>query len=136
MDTLLFCIYRHRKCPAPHMFRYLKDPACCLGSERIAKRVLACMEAGGVNRQVFKAHCLRGATATHLLKLGVQADVVRARGGLEHDKNVGHLLFPPPPVSRLASAALGGKFGRQAIYYVSRARSAGLPKRSRSRKAK
>ena len=48
LDTLLFYIDRHRKCPAPHMFRYLKDPAPCLGSERIAKRVLACMEAGGV----------------------------------------------------------------------------------------
>ena len=88
LDTLLFYIYRHRKCPAPHMFRYLKDPASCLGSERIAKRVLACMEAGGVNTQVFKAHSLRGATATHLLKMGVQADVVRARGGWSTKKTL------------------------------------------------
>ena len=32
LETLLVYIYRHRNCPAPQMFRYLKDPACCLGS--------------------------------------------------------------------------------------------------------
>ena len=75
--------------------------------------------------QVFKAHSLRGATATHLLKMGVQADVVRARGGWSATKTL-DTYYP-----RLHQCR-----DWQAIYYGSSARSAGFPRRSRRRKAK
>ena len=62
------------------MRRYLGDPACCLGSQRIAKEVLACKDAGGLDTEVFEAQSLHGSTATQLLKEGVQADVFRVKG--------------------------------------------------------
>ena len=136
LDTLLFYICRHRHCPAPHMFRYLKDPPCCLGSERIAKRVLACMEAGWGEHASLQSTQPPRSHGNAPTENGGAGRRGPGKGGLEHDKNAGHLLFPPPPVSRLAAAALGGKCGRQAIYYVSSARSAGFPRRSRRRKAK
>ena len=54
LETLLFYINRHRSCPAPQIFRYLKYPACCLGSEGMAKRELACIEAGWWKRKTSR----------------------------------------------------------------------------------
>jgi hypothetical protein len=42
--------------------------------------MLVLMEEQGIETRVFKAHSLRGATATHLLKKGVPHSLVQARG--------------------------------------------------------
>jgi len=80
LETIRMYLYRHMEHPAQTMFRYTKEPQHCLGPERIAKRVLAKMEQLGININIFKAHSLRGATATHLLKTGASKTLVQARG--------------------------------------------------------
>jgi hypothetical protein len=67
--------------PAPFLLRYTNDGRFCMGAERIAKRLLAIMAQHGIDTEVFKAHSLRGATATHLMRVGVPRHEVRARGG-------------------------------------------------------
>ena len=62
------------------MFRYIKDPGQCLGADRLAKRVLQKMNELGIQTEVWKAHSLRGATATHLMAQGVPQTMVQARG--------------------------------------------------------
>ena len=64
----------------PLVIRHTGEPALCLGSERIAKRLMHIMEEVGIDTSIFKAHSLRGATATHLLKKGVSQDLVQGRG--------------------------------------------------------
>ena len=63
----------------------MNAPAKCLGSKRIAKRTVDVMKRVGLDVQIFKAHSLRGATATKLLRLGVPKNLVRARGGWKLD---------------------------------------------------
>ena len=65
----------------PHLLRYLDRPNQCLGSERIAKRFLGVLTQHGVGATIFKAHSLRGAVATFLLRSGVPKDWVQCRGG-------------------------------------------------------
>ena len=79
-ETLLAYVHAHRHHPALFLFRYVKEPHFCLTAERLAKRLLVLMEAEGIETRVFKAHSLRGATATHLLKQGVPHSLVQARG--------------------------------------------------------
>jgi integrase len=67
--------------PATTMFRHLNAPQMTLSAERIAKRQLAALEALGVDTSVFKAHSLRGATATQLLRDGCPQRLVQSRGG-------------------------------------------------------
>ena len=78
--TLLEYMHRHLNQPALFLFRYTKDPSQCLGSERLAKRLLQVMQQCGIDTATFKAHSLRGATATHLLAKGTPISHVQARG--------------------------------------------------------
>ena len=79
-ETLLAYMAKHLLFPAQFLFRYIADATQCLGAERIAKRLLNVMRDAGIDTQIFKAHSLRGATATHLLARGVPAHMVQARG--------------------------------------------------------
>jgi len=79
-ETLLAYVAKHLQSPAQFLFRYIADATQCLGAERIAKRLLNVMTAAGIDTHIFKAHSLRGATATHLLARGVPAHMVQARG--------------------------------------------------------
>ena len=79
-DLVLEYLYRHRDTPAPHMFRNQNNPALCIGAQRIAKHCLIAMDAVGINTRIFKAHSIRGATATFLLSLGVEKSLVKSRG--------------------------------------------------------
>ena len=74
-------LYQYLERPAPFLLRYATDGRFCIGAERIAKRLLAIMARHGINTQVFKAHSLRGATATHLMRVGAPRHEVQARGG-------------------------------------------------------
>ena len=38
------------------------------------------MQKAGIQTDIFKAHSLRGATATHLLRQGVSMDLIQGRG--------------------------------------------------------
>ena len=88
LTNLIDYMYKHRKNPAPFLIRYIKEPGCCMGGERIAKRLLHLMASLGVNTEVFKAHSLRGATATHLLRLGVPQTMVQARGAWSDNRTL------------------------------------------------
>ena len=78
---LLAYVHAHRHAPALFLGCNTKQPWTCLGSERIAKRLFHIMAQEGVDTKVFKAHSLRGATATWLLRKGARRDMVQARGG-------------------------------------------------------
>ena len=78
--TLLEYLTRHLMIPGLYLFRYVNKPWEYLGSERLAKRLLAIMTEENIDTQVFKAHSLRGATATHLLQQGTSQTLVQARG--------------------------------------------------------
>jgi hypothetical protein len=80
LDTVLEYVHKHRDSPALFMFRSTVKPYQCLGAERLAKRMLAVMDTVGINTETFKAHSLRGATATHLLRQGVSHHLVKTRG--------------------------------------------------------
>ena len=71
LDTLLVYMERFIEHPAPFLFRYVAEPSKCLQSERLAKRVKLRMAEVGIDVGVFKAHALRGATATRLLRNGM-----------------------------------------------------------------
>ena len=73
--------WEHVAHPAPYLSRYEREPARCLGSERIAKRCLLVLKRVGVDINVFKSHSLRGATATHLAAMGVPLPWIQGRGG-------------------------------------------------------
>ena len=59
-----------------------------MDSERIAKQLLDTMKSVGINVDIFKAHSLRGATATHLLTKGVSQDLVQSRGHWTTSQNM------------------------------------------------
>ena len=65
LQTLVHYMHAHLSYPAPFLIRHTGEPALCLGSERIAKRLMHIMEEVGIDTSIFKAHSLRGATATH-----------------------------------------------------------------------
>ena len=52
-----------------------------MGAQRIAKRTLEVMGRAGIDTKIFKAHSLRGATATAMIEKRVPKDHVQARGG-------------------------------------------------------
>ena len=52
-----------------------------MGAQRIAKRTLEVMGRVGIDTKIFKAHSLRGATATAMMEKGMPKDYVQARGG-------------------------------------------------------
>ena len=85
-DLVLEYIYRHRDTPAPYMFRNRNNPSLCIGVQRIAKYCLIAMEGVGINTRIFKAHSIRGATATFLLSLGVEKSLVKSRGNWSSEK--------------------------------------------------
>ena len=72
---------RHLYMPGELLVGCVSDPFSPMSAQRIAKRTLLGMKQVGIDTSVFKAHSLRGATATHFLEKGVQRDHVRARGG-------------------------------------------------------
>ena len=78
--NLVCYLFAHRLHPNIFLFRHDKDPTLCLGAERIAKKVLHLMGKAGVDTNIFKAHSLRAATATHLLREGVPKDLIQGRG--------------------------------------------------------
>ena len=83
-ETLESCkryLEQHRHYPNERFLRHEKLPWASLGSERIAKLALNIMQQAGIDTRAFKAHALRGAAATHLLKKGVPREWVQARGG-------------------------------------------------------
>ena len=86
LKNLLEYVHIHREHPALFLFRYANNPSFCLSSERLAKRLLLLMDGKGINTRVFKAHSLRGATATHLLRQGVPHSLVQARGAWSSSK--------------------------------------------------
>ena len=81
LQTLLEYVWLHLDFPAPYLIRYVHEPHKCMGSERIAKRVKERMQELGIPTEAFKAHSLRGATATTLLMHGMEPQWVQARGG-------------------------------------------------------
>ena len=80
LDTVFAYMYEYRAQPALFLFRSTVKPHQCLGSERLAKRLLDVMQSVGIDTEIFKSHSLRGATATHLLKEGVPHHLVQSRG--------------------------------------------------------
>ena len=81
LSNLINYIHDHLQYPAPFLIRDTQHKHKCLGAERIAKRTLQVMQRQGINVNTFKAHSIRGATATHMLKKGVPQTLVQARGG-------------------------------------------------------
>ena len=80
-DLVLAYVWRHRNCPGVKMFRQLPHPAFPQGAERLAKRTLKVMESVGLDTTIFKAHSVRGASATFFMQAGVPKELVQARGG-------------------------------------------------------
>ena len=80
LRTLTEYLYRHRNHPGQFLFRHVNDLYKCLGAERLAKRLLHMMRTSGLDTETYKAHSLRGATATHLLRLGLPINWVQSRG--------------------------------------------------------
>ena len=56
-------------------------PVAPIGAERVVKLTLAAMLAAGVSTDVFKSHSLHGAAASGAVLDGVDAELIRARGG-------------------------------------------------------
>jgi hypothetical protein len=79
--TLCHYMVRHISWPAPYLCRYIDQPGVCLGAERIAKRFLHVMKVQNVDTTLFKAHALRGAVATYMLRSGIPKEWVQSRGG-------------------------------------------------------
>ena len=67
--------------PAPFLLHYHNDLHRCLGAEAVAKVVLTLMTDCGIDTRLFKAHSVRGASATALLAAGVDQTLPRQRGG-------------------------------------------------------
>ena len=78
----------HIRFPAMFLFRYTKEQGSCFTAERLTKKVLEQIWKLGNDITVWKAHSLRGATATHLLAQGCPQTLVQARG---HWSNQGTL---------------------------------------------
>ena len=78
--TLKEYLRRHVSYPNVFLLRYEKRPEQVLQSERVAKRALQVMQRVGIDVRIFKAHSLRGATATHLMEHGMSRNLVQARG--------------------------------------------------------
>ena len=89
LDMIIRYMHRHLEHPALHLFRYEKQPSKCLGAERLAKRALRVMKNMGIDTEVYKAHSLRGATATHMLAQGVPIEQVQSRGHWSSQKTLG-----------------------------------------------
>ena len=81
LKSIMEYMCQHIKCPAPYLTRDTKEPHRCLTAERIAKRALHIIQAQVIDTEIFKAHSMRGATATHLMKSGTTQDLVQTRGG-------------------------------------------------------
>ena len=73
-------LFRHREAPRERFLRQLRDPRQAVTDQWLAKRALVCMARAGLDTRAFKAHSLRGAAATHLLKAGVPGQAVQTRG--------------------------------------------------------
>ena len=80
LQQLINYLHRHIQNPAPFLIGHTRNPEHLLGPERIEKRCPHAMQALGIHTDIFKSHSLRGATATHLLRAGVPAHLVQARG--------------------------------------------------------
>ena len=81
LTSLTQYLWQIRGYPNLHLFRHTAQPAKCLGPERLAKRLLTIMQDMGIDTQTFKAHSLRGATATHLMRTSTPQRLIQSRGG-------------------------------------------------------
>ena len=68
LATLASYLRDHAQHPGLYLFRHLLQPAWCLSSERLAKRVLCRLQELHVDVCAYKSHSLREAVATHLLR--------------------------------------------------------------------
>ena len=73
-------LYSTRSTPALHLIRHVNNDALCTRADRLAKFSVQVMETCGVDTTVFKAHSIRGASATYLLYLGVPKSLIQAHG--------------------------------------------------------
>ena len=81
LSNTIAYMHQHMEFPHPRFLRSSVDPQLPLGSERIAKLALLAMEQCNIDTTVFKAHSIRGAAATALLKHGVPRELIKNRGG-------------------------------------------------------
>ena len=81
LSLLLKYMMAHKDHPATGLFRRIKQPKLGITDEWVAKRCLEVMKAAGINIQAFTAHSLRGASATHFLRCGMDRQAVQNRGG-------------------------------------------------------
>jgi hypothetical protein len=72
---------RNKLHPCPYLFRHEGKPGKALGAQRLAKLALNQMGLLGIDTDTWKGHSLRGATATALLRKGVDRRWVQNRGG-------------------------------------------------------
>jgi hypothetical protein len=79
----LFLEYLHRvhNHPSPFLLRHLKHKDRAMTADAIAGIVLRAMGDGGIPTSLFKAHSLRGASATAMMAHGASQTVTRQRGG-------------------------------------------------------
>ena len=112
LKSLLLYLENQLDNPNTTLLWFLNSPAKCMGSERIAKRVKETMTQLGIPKEAFKAHSLRGATATHLKMNGMEPQWVQSRGGWQSPETM-QVLQQNPPATRLGSSTPGGK-SRQA----------------------
>ncbi len=83
--ALLAYLNAVKDCPCEAFFRCLDNHHKPLTVERIAKLVLLLMNRLGVDTNVFKAHSLRGASASTALSSGVAPRFVQQRGAWKSD---------------------------------------------------
>ena len=81
LTLLITYLHNYKDTPALHLFRIASRPHCALGSERFEKLAKQFMQESGIDTNIFKAHSLRGAVATHLLHHGNDIHLVQERGG-------------------------------------------------------
>ena len=81
VTTICEYLSRHLNHPGESLIRCVSDKSRPMGAQRIAKRTLEVMGRAGIDTKIFKAHSLRGATATAMMEKGVPKDHLQARGG-------------------------------------------------------
>ena len=92
LQSLLDYLHHHKEHPAPFLFRYTKQPENCLGSDRLANRLLQLMQKNGIDTTVYKAHSLRGATAHTHAQTRHSTAACTGKRGMDIHSHTGHVL--------------------------------------------
>jgi hypothetical protein len=133
-------LHAHLLFPNPRLIRSSVAPQKALGSERIAKLALKAMEQCNIDTSVFKAHSIRGAAATALLKKGVPRELIKNRGGWKstgtldeyysrlHHSQDWEALIGAPSVSPAVSCTPGEDAAEQASGSSAGAPTSKVPK--------